>query len=129
MQNELEQTFIKKFVEEDKQERYLGFLANEKTRLKFTSELNYFKNLNWKLFREISGNESETAAILAKVKDKKNILKCYAISNRPRFDGKLFSIDEAVQNVVGEEETILIFGNAEVVYYEGEAPGNRYISI
>jgi len=129
MQSELEQTFIKKFVEKDKQERYLEFLAKEKNRSKFTNELHYFKNLNWKLFREISGSESGIAVILAKVKGKKNISNCYAISNRPEFDGKVFSIDEVIKDVVGTEEIILIFGNAEIVYYEGEAPGNRYISI
>jgi hypothetical protein len=129
MQSELEQTFIKKFVEKDKQERYLEFLANEKNRSKFTSELHYFKNLNWKLFHEISGSASETAVILAKVKGMKNISNCYAISNRPEFDGKVFSIEEVIKDVVGTEEIILIFGNAEIVYYEGEAPGNRYISI
>ena len=73
---ELEQSFIKKFVEKDKQERYLAFLEKPKARSNFTNELHYFKNLNWKLFREISGNESEVSAILAKVKGNKNILNC-----------------------------------------------------
>jgi hypothetical protein len=126
---ELEQSFIKKFVEKDKQERYLAFLEKPKARSKFTNELHYFKNLNWKLFREISGNESEVSAILAKVKGNKNISNCYAISYRPEFDGKVFSIDEAISGVVGTEDIILIFGNAEIVYYEGEAPNNRYITI
>ena len=126
---ELEQSFIKKFVEKDKQERYLAFLEKPKARSKFINELHYFNNLNWELFREISGNESEVSAILAKVKGNKNILNCYVISYRPEFDGKVFSIDEAISGVIGTEDIILIFGHAEIVYYEGEAPNNRYITI
>ena len=129
MQNELENTFIQKFVKKDKQERYLAFLTKDKTRSKFTNELHSFENLNWELFREIPRNESEIAVILAKVNDKKNISTCYVIAYRPEFDGKLFSINEAIKDIVGTEEIIIIFGNADIVYYEGEAPGNRYISI
>ena len=129
MQNELENTFIQKFVKKDKQERYLAFLTKDKTRSKFTNELHSFKNLNWELFREIPRNESEIAVILAKVNDKKNISTCYVIAYRAEFDGKLFSINEAIKDIVGTEEIIIIFGNADIVYYEGEAPGNRYITI
>ena len=39
------------------------------------------------------------------------------------------SVDEAIENAIGIEGSILIFGDADVVYYEGEAPKNRYISI
>lgn len=129
MANEIEQNFIKKFIMKDKQERYLGFLAKDKTRSKFTGELHYLRDLNWRLFREIHGNESEANVILAKVNSKKNILNCWIISYWREIDRKVFSIDEAIKNIVGREDTILIFGDAEVVYYEGEAPGNRYISI
>lgn len=122
-----EQNFIKKFVIKDKQERYLGFLSKDKTRCKFTKELSHFKDLNWKLFTEIIGNAKQLIA--SQVKSDKNISTCSVISMNPEYDGKILPVDEAIENAIGIEGTILIFGNAEIVYYEGEAPKKRFISI
>ena len=129
MNNHIEQLLIKKFVIKDKQERYLNFLSKEKTRQKFTSELYHFRDFKWNLFREIPGSESESHTIVTKVKSIKNISSCYVVSVNSEFEGKVISLEEAVENLVGEEGTILIFGEAEIVYYEGEAPSRRYISI
>lgn len=129
MNPELEQTLIKKFVNNDKQERYLGFLSKEKSRSKFTNELHHFKDFNWNLFSEIPGNQNERDVIKSKLARHKNISGCYVISSHTSYDGALYTVDEAINNIVGEQEVILIFGNADVVYYEGEAPDNRYISI
>lgn len=129
MLNQAEQTLIKRFVVKDKQERYLGFIGKDKTRSKFTNELYHFKDFNWKMFREIPGSEYGRNAILARVNGKKSIKSCQVVSANSEFDGKTLPIGEAIENIVGEEGTILIFGNAEIVYYEGEAPDNRYISI
>ena len=129
MQAQTEQIFINKFVIKDKQERYLSFLSKDKTRKKFTSGLYHFKDFNWKLFRQITGSEDERETILAKVNSRKNISTCYVISVNSEFDGKLIPIAEAIKNVVGQEGTILVFGDAEIVYYEGEAPSNRYINV
>jgi hypothetical protein len=125
----IEQTLIKKFVIKDKQERYLTFLTKDKTRNKFIDELYHFNDFNWKLFREIPGSENEGQAVASKVKNSKNISTCCVISTDQEYDGKLMSVDEAIENAIGIEGTILIFGDADIVYYEGEAPKNRYISI
>ena len=124
-----EETLIKKFVIKDKQERYLTFLAKDKTRNKFIDELYHFNDFNWKLFREIPGNENEGQTVALRVKSNKNISTCLVISTDQEYDGKLMSVDEAIENSIGIEGTILIFGDADIVYYEGEAPKNRYISI
>lgn len=124
-----ERTLIKKFVIKDKQERYLTFLSNDRTRNKFVDTLYHFNDFNWKLFREIPGNDNERQAIYLKVKSHKNISTCFIISTDPNFDGKLMSVGEAIENATGIEGTILIFGDAEIIYYEGEAPKNRYISL
>ncbi len=125
----IEQTLIKKFVIKDKQERYLTFLAKDETRNKFIDELYHFNDFNWKLFREIPGSENEGQAVALKVKSSKNISTCYVISTDEEYDGKLMSVNEAIENAIGIEGTILIFGDADIIYYEGEAPKNRYISI
>jgi hypothetical protein len=129
MNNILEQTFINKYVIKEKRNRYLNFIAKEKTRKKFTRELAHTLDLDWRKFREISGNDSEKKLIISKIEANKHISSCYVISYWEKYDGKLFSVDDAINDIIGEQEVILIFGNAEVVYYEGEAPGNRYISI
>jgi hypothetical protein len=59
-----EHTLIKKFVIKNKQDRYLTFLEKDKTRKKFINELYHFKDFNWKLFREISGNEPNGKQLL-----------------------------------------------------------------
>src|SRR5450432_1753937 len=129
MINPQEQILIKKFVIKEKQDRYLSFLANIKTRKKYTCELYHFKDFNWKLFQEIAENEVESVTIATRVNRGKNISTCSVISANKDFDGKEISVDEAIKNFIGFEGTILIFGDAEIVYYEGEAPKNRYLSI
>lgn len=126
--NQAEQTMINKFVNKDKQERYLDFMSKDKTRKKFTDELYHFKDFNWKMFREIPGNENERDALFAKLSGKKSIKTCQVISANSELDGKAFPIDEAIKNIVGQEATILIFGDAEIVYYEAEPFDGRYIS-
>ena len=124
-----EKIFIKKFVVKDKQDRYLTFLEKEKTRNKFTEKLYHFNDFNWELFRKIPGNKSEENTIAFKVKNKKNFSTCFVISTDSEYDGKTMLVEEAIENVVGIEGSILIFGDAEIIYYEGEAPSRRYISI
>ena len=124
-----EQALIKKFIIKDKQDRYLAFLDKDKTRKKFTKELYHFKDFNWKLFREIPGSETEWKTIATRINSNKNFSTCSVICVNNEYDGKIMSVDEAIKNVVGIEGTILIFGDAEIVYYEGESPKNRYISI
>jgi len=129
MINPQEQTLIKKFISKDKQDRYLAFLGKDQNRKKFTKELYHFKDFNWELFREISGNETVWATIATRVNNNKNISTCSIISANSEYDGKIMAFDEAIKNIVGTEGTILIFGDAEIVYYEGEPPKNRYISL
>ena len=124
-----EEILIKKFVEKEKQDRYLTFLSKDKTRNKFTEILYHFNDFNWKLFREIAGSENERETINLKVNSAKNISTCSVISADPDLDGKVLSVDAAIKKAVGIEGTILIFGDADIVYYEGEAPKRRYISI
>jgi hypothetical protein len=128
MINEQEQKLIAKFVIKAKQDRYLAFLSKEKTRHKFTEELYHFRDFNWILFREITGSESERETVSAEV-SKRKISTCYVITVNSEYDGKFVPVSEAIEDVIGTEGTILIFGHADVIYYEGEAPNRRYISI
>ena len=129
MQTQAEQILIKKFVIKDKQERYLSFIKKERTRLKFTNKLHHFNDFDWNLFYKIKGSENDRELIAAKVNERKNILTCHVISANSEFDEKEFSVIEAIKNIVGEEGMILIFGDAEIVYYQAEAFDRRFISL
>ena len=128
-QKQIEEILIKRFIINHKQDRYLGFINKERTRFKFTSGLYHFKDFKWNLFRAIPGNENERTTIMSKIDNNKNINSCYVISANKDLDGKLFTVSDAIDNVVGQEGTILIFGDAEIVYYEAEAMDGRFISI
>ena len=60
---------------------------------------------------------------------KKNISTCHVVSANSELDCKTVSTPEAIERFVGHEGTILIFGDAEVVYYEAEPFEGRYISL
>ena len=129
MINKLDQLLIEKFIVKGKRERYLNFLSNEKRRNEFTGELYHFNNFKWELFREIKGNENEAEIIAELVKKKKLTPTCYVISVNSKFDGKQFSLTEAIEEILGTEATLIIFGDADIVYYEGEPPFNRFITL
>ena len=130
MMNQVEQLLIRKFIIHEKQERYLHYLSNDKSRNKFVRELYHFKDFNWSLLRPIPGNEIPSNSILQSLRSKKRlIVNCHVISVNQDLDKRAISIEQALESVIGEEGTILIFGEVEIVYYEGEAPGNRFISI
>ncbi|RYE54017.1 MAG: hypothetical protein EOP48_13160 [Sphingobacteriales bacterium] len=126
--SEQEELLIANFIVKEKQDRYLGFLTKENTRRKFTKELYHFKHFNWSLFQEIPGDQNAADIILSKL-NKKPTPNCYVISVDPEYDGKLLSVDEVITNIIGREGTILVFDDANIIYYEGEGPGNRYISL
>lgn len=129
MINKLDQLLIEKFVIKRKRERYLNFLSTEKRRNGFTGELYHFNDFNWELFREIHGSEKVSEVITELINKKKITPTCYVISTNSKFDGKHFSLTEAIEEILGTEATLIIFGNADIVYYEGEPPFNRYITL
>ena len=124
----LERKLIEEFVAKKKRARYIAFIERESSRKTFLDELYHFKDFDWNLFEEIRGNQNERDAIRQTLIDKKNISSCYVISTNKTFDGKPFTVSDGIDQIVGVEGTIIIFGETEVVYYEGEAPHNRFIS-
>lgn len=125
---ELEIKLIKKFVDEKKQDRYLQFISTPKNRQKFISDLPHFNYFKWDLFEELVGNESQiilTTLRKNKVPDK----NCYVISENTELDTKTLDTTKAIQDIIGcGMGTILVFGNADIIFYEGESMKSRYIS-
>ena len=123
----MEIAVIKKFVTKDKQDRYIQFLSSNKTRKKFLNVLPHFKDFKWNLFEELS-NEHDILSKLQALNFKVN--DCYVISEDSEIDEKILSIKEVLNKIGGYRDyaTILVFGNADMIYFEGEPPHNRYIS-
>ena len=127
MDIQLEINVIKKFVIKEKQSRYIQFISSNKTRKKFLNALPHFRDFKWDLFEEI-GSDFEIRNRLGTMKSL--VSNCYVISEDSNIDQKSFPVDEAFNMLGGyrDHATILVFGNAEMIYFEGEPPKNRYIS-
>lgn len=123
---DIETKVIKRFIDDKKQDRYLTFIQKDKTRNKFTRELAHFSS-QLKDFEEIKGSEwkvlEDTIASFG------NLTDCYVISENSKIDGRRMNIDDAITKTVGNGMgTLIVFGDANQVYYEGEGPSDRWIS-
>lgn len=130
MRPDLEQQFIKRFVLKEKQDRYLGFVENSKRRGTFLGMLYHGQDLDTRLFQDLRGSGvHESDAIRNKANLLKNGDKCYIISVNKALDGREMSLTEAIEEAVGREGTLLLFGNGAGAYWEGEPPYNRCLSL
>lgn len=124
---ELETKLIKTYFQKDKQNRLLDFIQNGKKRKKFITELNKHNTLKSEFFEELNGNELEI--IKSKINNNKKIQNCYVISEISKLDGKRIEIEFALSEIIASDcESIVIFGDCDIVYVEKEGFNNRFIS-
>jgi len=125
---DLEIKVIKNFVDKEKQDRYIQFVSSPLNRHKFINDLAHFKFLNWDLF--IPVNKNEELLILNTLRQNNLPSKtCYVISENQDIDKKTTDIKDAIKETVGHGNgTILVFGEADMVFFEGEEMNTRYIS-
>ena len=125
---DLEIKVIKKFVDKTKQDRYIQFVSSSKNRHKFISDLSHFNFFKWDLFEAVKGNEEQTI-IQALQKNAVADKTCYVISENTNIDTKTLDTKEAISETVGYGMgTILVFGDADMIYFESETMNTRYIS-
>jgi hypothetical protein len=123
----LESKVIKRFIIKSKRDRFLSFISSDKNRDKFTFELAHLKDLDFKLFEEVKGDERKM--IKDKIKVLPKLTDCYLISEDKELDRKRLTVDQALRETIGHGMgTLVVFGDAEIVFYEGEGPSNRWIS-
>ncbi|WP_194778657.1 hypothetical protein [Pararhodonellum marinum] len=121
----IETKVIENYIVKSKRERYLNFIKKPKTRKKFTDELAHFSS-QLDNFEEIK--TSEWDVINEKLKRIKSTQDCYVISENSEIDGKRMKIDNALTETIGMGMgTLIVFGNADLVFYEGEGPSDRWI--
>jgi hypothetical protein len=122
MNLQLEILAIQKFFRKEKQERFIGFVSSKKNRRKFISLLCHLRDLKWDLFQEVSSFDPDM------VGNYTSNQTCYIISEDKSADQSYIPIDKIYSLENEGYAFILIFGEAEQVYYEGEPPDNKYIS-
>ena len=124
---DLESKVIDRFIIKTKRDRYLTFIKSEKTRPKFINDLSHVNFLQNDLFDTVEGNEYEF--IKQRIKGLGNQQDCYVISENKRIDKKRLDIDTALTETIGADHgTLLVFGDAEILYREAEGFNNRWIS-
>jgi hypothetical protein len=124
---ELEILTINRYFKKDKAKRYVDFVLKDKTRPKFISELAHLHDLEYSKFQKIERDEK---ASIRSIVNKWKLTKCYVISEDKRIDRQFLEIELALERTIGYGMgTLLVFGKAEVIYYEGEEPKNRWISV
>jgi hypothetical protein len=127
-----ESAVIRAFVQQDKQERFLGFLANPKNRKKFTKSLSHFRWFDqrfsfpapWKVDpklklwdRHVQGIE----IIYRELKSKGAGLTCWVVSEDAEIDGRELDLRAALEHVSGRQiGTILSCVPGKLAYFEGE---------
>ena len=125
---DLEIMVIENFVVKAKRNKYIQFVSSPKNRHKFISDLAHFRNFKWELFLPVTGIEENVIFDTLR----KNSLPdktCYIISENTDIDKSTVDIKKAIQDVVGYNMgTILVFGNADIIFYEGESAKTRFIS-
>ena len=127
MNLELERKVIERFVLKSKRDRYFNFIKSDKTRKKFTKELAHFRDLRLEKFEEVKSDKVKV--IKDRIKSLGNIKDCYLISENSELDKKTLDIDTALNETRGlGMGTLIVFGDAEIVYYEAEGPSDRWIS-
>jgi hypothetical protein len=124
----LELKVINRFVTKSKRDRYLQFVTSTKNRKKFIAALHSGQFFQAGALEQVTGIEEKVIhQALAQQRITSNA--CYVISENATIDTQTLSLPEALQTVVGwGAGTILVFGDADLIFVELEGLRNRYIS-
>jgi len=125
---DLEIKVIKKFIDKTKQDRYIQFVSSPKNRHKFINDLSHFNFFKRELLDDVKGNE-EQIILQALQKNGVTDKTCYVISENVDIDTKTLDTKEAISETIGYGMgTILVFGNADMIFVESETMNTRFIS-
>jgi hypothetical protein len=125
---ELEQKVINRFVTKSKRERYLQFVTSAKNRKKFIAALHSGQFFVASALERVTGIEKN---VLQQALAQLGITAqtCYVISENAVIDTQTLALSDALRQVVGwGAGTILVFGEADLIFVELDGLRNRYIS-
>jgi hypothetical protein len=123
-----EEILIKSFIIKNKRERFTNLLANPKQRVKVTSSLAHFSNLDPRWVVKLLSDQQNAVSIERILRSKGAGDTCYVISESKELDGKRFSLRTVLDQIIGYGMgTLLSCVPGMLAFYEGESPSNRCI--
>jgi len=118
---EHERQLIRSFFLPQRQERYLGFVANPRRRKDIISQLAHFKHLDPRWTIPVPANSRLRPELLKLLKSMGAPDKCWAISELRELDGKEVSLSEALGEILGRGiGTFLSCIPGRLAYFEDE---------
>lgn len=116
-----EETFVKQFIVEYKQERYLFFLSKPATRGKFLNEL--YHNLaikeNWAA--ELASRELDPTPVAHRLRAYGAGSQAYVISPNDKLDGKWLELEEVLLEIIeNDSAAILCCVTGKLAFYQSE---------
>jgi hypothetical protein len=127
-----EAAVVRAFVQQDKQERFLGFLANPRNRKKFTDSLSHFRWFDQRFAAPIPRKVDPKLNLWDRhtqgienihrlLKSKGAGLTCWVVSEDPEIDGRELELRAALEHVNGRQiGTILSCVPGKLAYFESE---------
>ena len=103
-----EEALLRAFIDPNRTERYLEFIASPKKRVKLIKELAHFKALNPAFMVGIPTNQRNVSAIIELLKAKGAGPKCWVISENAKLDGQELDLETALKETVGYQMGTLI---------------------
>lgn len=124
----LEVKVINRFSAKNKRERYLQFVTSTKNRKKFIADLHGGSFYEGTLLERVTGSEKVT--ICQSLKQLGLATRsCYVISENTSIDTLTLALDDVLPQVVGwGAGTILVFGEADLIFVELDGFKNRFIA-
>lgn len=121
-----EVAFVKAFIDPNRTERYLEFIASPKKRVKLIKELAHFKALNPACIVRIPTSQRNASSIIELLKSKGAGSKCWMISENAKLDGREVDLETALKETVGYQMgTLISCVPGRLGYFEDEE--DRYI--
>jgi len=123
-----EQTFVQAFVVKSKRARFLEKLASPKHRREFLSCLDHNLAYDPEFAVQVPPWEQSAALVYAKLRELGAPEGCHAIASRADLDGRQMPLREALRNVLGMGDGVVLSCiPGKLSYYESEDPNGRYI--
>jgi hypothetical protein len=123
-----EQAFVHSFIVKSKQSRYLEKLASPKHRREFLSRLHHNLDYDPKFAVQVPPSEQSAALVYAKLRELGAPEHCHAIAAGTDLDGRQLPLREALANVLGMGNGVVLSCiPGKLAYYESEDANGRYI--
>jgi hypothetical protein len=120
--HEIEEAFVRAFIEPNRRERWLGKLASPTKRKSFLDRLNHCRDFDERYCRAIPSNVD----VVALLRSHGSPATCHVISDLGEIDGSALSLEEAVRQAeIGGFGTVMSCLPGRLGYYIDEAGTER----